>query len=203
MSLWPSRGLELHGFEIKSYRGDWLNEVKNPAKAEEIARFCHRWWVVADKETVEESELPPSWGLLIPKGRGLFTIRQAELQKAEPMTYAFIASVFRNISGGMVPVTTIEEKLQEKYKLGKEEGERSALRMREMYRALLAQIADFEKASGVKIGRYESGEKIGAAVALAKKLGEDGLVGQLKGNRNRIANVLRVIDEAIEEMANG
>ena len=24
MSLWPSRGLELHGFELKSRRSDWL-----------------------------------------------------------------------------------------------------------------------------------------------------------------------------------
>jgi len=47
MSLWPSRGLELYGFEIKSERRDWLRERENPEKAEEICRFCDRWWVVA------------------------------------------------------------------------------------------------------------------------------------------------------------
>lgn len=37
---WPSRGLSITGFEYKSYRGDWLNELKKPEKAESIARFC-------------------------------------------------------------------------------------------------------------------------------------------------------------------
>ena len=30
MDLWPSEGLELIGFEIKTSRQDWLREVKNP-----------------------------------------------------------------------------------------------------------------------------------------------------------------------------
>src|SRR4051812_18306594 len=34
MSVWPSRGLELHGFEVKVSRGDWLRELREPAKAE-------------------------------------------------------------------------------------------------------------------------------------------------------------------------
>ena len=28
MSLWPSRGLHLHGFEIKASRSDWVKELK-------------------------------------------------------------------------------------------------------------------------------------------------------------------------------
>ena len=47
LSLWPSRGLMLDGFEIKGYRTDWLRELKNPAKAEELAVYCNRWWIVA------------------------------------------------------------------------------------------------------------------------------------------------------------
>ena len=44
MNLWPSRGLEVHGFEVKVSRGDWLRELKNPAKAEVLLRFCDRFW---------------------------------------------------------------------------------------------------------------------------------------------------------------
>lgn len=36
LSLWPSRGIRLHGFEIKVARSDWLRELKDPAKAEAI-----------------------------------------------------------------------------------------------------------------------------------------------------------------------
>src|SRR5215470_16401523 len=55
MGLWPSRGLKLMGFEIKAGRGDWLGEIRNPSKAESIARFCDQWWVVAPQDVI----LPP------------------------------------------------------------------------------------------------------------------------------------------------
>lgn len=40
LSTWPSRGLYIHGFEIKSSRNDWLREFGAPEKAEEIFQFC-------------------------------------------------------------------------------------------------------------------------------------------------------------------
>jgi hypothetical protein len=66
MSLWPSRGIELHGIEIKVSRNDWLKELGDPAKADEIARFCDRWWVAAGDESIHqwdslEKRNPVSW----------------------------------------------------------------------------------------------------------------------------------------------
>jgi len=58
MSLYPSRGLDLHGFEIKVSRTDWLGELKNPEKAEAIAQFCDYWWIVAPKEIINLDEVP-------------------------------------------------------------------------------------------------------------------------------------------------
>ena len=43
MGLWPSRGLELHGVEIKVSRSDWRREAADPMKAEAIAAYCDRW----------------------------------------------------------------------------------------------------------------------------------------------------------------
>lgn len=40
MSLYPSRGLHLHGFEVKVSRADWFRELNDPKKAEEIAAYC-------------------------------------------------------------------------------------------------------------------------------------------------------------------
>lgn len=34
MAMWRSRGLEIHGFEIKCSRSDWLREKKRPHKAD-------------------------------------------------------------------------------------------------------------------------------------------------------------------------
>src|SRR5690606_35500940 len=58
MSLWPSRGLTLHGHEIKVARSDWLREIQDVSKAEAFAKHCHYWWIVAPKCTVKLEELP-------------------------------------------------------------------------------------------------------------------------------------------------
>ncbi len=76
--LWPSRGIEVEGFEIKCSRQDWLTEVRNPAKADAIAKMCDRWWlVVADGQIVKDDELPPTWGLYVLKGSALTIHKKA------------------------------------------------------------------------------------------------------------------------------
>jgi hypothetical protein len=72
MGLWPSRGLPLIAFEIKSSRSDWQRELKNPAKAEEFCELADYFYlVVGDKDIVKPGELPETWGLLTPHGQGL------------------------------------------------------------------------------------------------------------------------------------
>ncbi len=43
MDLWPSKGLEIHGHEVKVSRSDWLSELKQPEKCEPVKRYCDRW----------------------------------------------------------------------------------------------------------------------------------------------------------------
>lgn len=65
MNLWPSRGLALHGIEIKASRSDWQRELNDPAKAEEIHRHCDCWWLVAAHGVVKDiNEIPPGWGFM-------------------------------------------------------------------------------------------------------------------------------------------
>lgn len=96
MSLWPSRGFEVSGFELKVARGDWLAELKNPGKADRIARYCDRWSVFAPAGVVRQGELPPGWGLWELQAGG--SIRRSLLAAArepEPMPRAFLASLMR------------------------------------------------------------------------------------------------------------
>lgn len=89
MSLWPSRGLVLHGFEIKVTRTDWHKELHNPAKAEMIAQFCDFWWlVVGDKDIVKPGELPDAWGLLSPYGKGLRADQEPTKQDVEAVDHS-------------------------------------------------------------------------------------------------------------------
>lgn len=66
MDLWPSKGLAIHGHEVKVSRSDWLTELKQPEKSEAVRRYCDRWWlVVADRSIVKPGELPSGWGLMV------------------------------------------------------------------------------------------------------------------------------------------
>ena len=97
-SLWPSRGLELMGFEIKVSRADWLGELKDPSKAERIAQFCERWTIVAPPGVVKVAEMPATWGLweVNPETLAIKRTKQAPLnENALPPTKAFFASLLR------------------------------------------------------------------------------------------------------------
>lgn len=96
MSLWPSRGLEIHGFEVKVSRSDWSREMKSPEKAESVARFCDRWWLVAGSDLiVRDGELPPAWGLLVYADGALRTVREADKTEAQPVSRSFLAALLR------------------------------------------------------------------------------------------------------------
>lgn len=98
MGLWPSRGLTLDGIEIKINRSDWLRELKNPAKAEELARFCHHFYVAAPMGIVKPGECPPNWGVLeLTLRRQLTEIKVPTRNADAPSTYPpnFLAAVFR------------------------------------------------------------------------------------------------------------
>jgi len=107
MSLWPSRGLELHGVEIKISRSDWKREAADPKKAEALARFCDRWWIHTPPGViVDQSELPPAWGLREFNGKTWKTIREAEKTDAEPVSRAFLAALLRRADGMMRAMVT-------------------------------------------------------------------------------------------------
>lgn len=62
VNKWRSRGYAIHGFEIKVARGDWLKELKAPAKADDVIKWCDHWWLVAPTGVLKDAELPINWG---------------------------------------------------------------------------------------------------------------------------------------------
>lgn len=173
-SLWPSRGLVLHGFEIKSYRGDWVRELRQPAKAEEIARFCDFWWlVVAHHGIVEHGELPPTWGLLSPDAKGerlVVEVPAPRNEKPEPWSRGFMAAVLRNASDCSVPAAAVAAQCEEHYRKGHDVGaakapESEAERELKRLRELEQKVQAFERASGINITHdYRGMDKVGQAV---------------------------------------
>ena len=113
MGLWPSRGLDLHGFELKANRGDWLREMRDPAKADEIARRCDRWWIVCSDGVALIDEVPQPWGLLVPREKrgkvALVAVREAEKLDAEPLTRQFLAAILRRTAEASFPRASLEQ----------------------------------------------------------------------------------------------
>lgn len=96
MDLWPSKGLEIHGHEVKVSRSDWLTELRDPEKATAVGRYCDRWWlVVPDRAIVRDGELPRDWGLLVATPTSVRAAVRAPRRFAEPATRSFMASLLR------------------------------------------------------------------------------------------------------------
>lgn len=175
MSLWPSRGLHLHGFECKSDRADWKRELEAPEKAEEIASRCHYWWIVAGNDKiVKPEELPEPWGLYVHESGALKKIKPAQFRRGVPApSWQFVATMMRQaqkqIDESALRASIEDEIRAEAMKQGMEHGEQMAANAvaREKDRAdgLQRQIAEFEAASGVNLAtfRYHDPERLGRA----------------------------------------
>jgi len=194
MSLWPSRGLDLHGFEIKVSRYDWQRELRNPSKAEDIATYCDFWWIVVGGPNVAEiDELPAPWGLMELTGRGLMT-RKAAVRRPEAATLdrPLVAAILRRASEGTVPKQAIKGEIEAAREDGEKRGRDAAIREREHagqdHERMARMIADFEAASGVKIQSYAGGLQ-GRAFKLALGLGEDGLLARARHNIDSLKRV--------------
>jgi hypothetical protein len=99
MDLWPSKGLALHGHEIKVSRSDWLRELKEPEKAAEFIPYMNHWWLVAsDPRIVREGELPEGWGLMVMRGPLLVVASKAPRRDAKPLTPTRLAALLRAVT---------------------------------------------------------------------------------------------------------
>lgn len=101
MDLWPSHGHNIHGIEIKVSRHDWRRELKDPAKAEELAQFCDFFWIAAPDDVVPIAELPPAWGLLEYKDGKVRQRKGADRTPAKAIDRHFFAAMFRAATQSM------------------------------------------------------------------------------------------------------
>lgn len=191
MAIWPSRGLFVHGFEIKVERRDWLNEKKNPSKADEVARYCDFWWlVVGDSTIVQAGELPETWGLLELQGKALVCKTEATKLEAEQLDRGFLAAVLRRAHESAPALAADAERRG--YERATTEGTGAQAyelkRLKTEVETLQRLIDDFQKKSGVKIDRWSHGD-----VALA--------VNKLLRDRHDQADPLRELESAHELLA--
>ena len=168
ISKWASRAHEIHGVEVKATRADWLAELREPAKADACIRICRRWWVLAPPDVVKREELPQGWGLLVPSNSGLRReVDGGVLPDPADPPRSWWTHVFRRLEQGktlrhrLAAARAAGERAGRNASTWKIENERDrAVSELETFRE---NVAAFEKASGLKVGDWDS-DRIGEAV---------------------------------------
>jgi hypothetical protein len=182
MSLFPSRGLDIEGFEIKTDRGDWLRELKNPDKAEWVAKFCDRWWlVIGDEGIAKPDEVPAGWGLyVLDKNDNLKVVKKPRKLKAAHPDRTFIGAMLRRANEmaerereRAVEAIDKDEFVRKARAQAEKEAQRRfdedlKVSTRE-HEALKGEIEEFEQKSGIKINMW-NGARMGEAVNLLMNL---------------------------------
>lgn len=202
LSLYPSKGYDIHGFEIKVSRNDVLKELKSLHKSENIQRFCSRWWlVVGDKSIVDIAELPPYWGLLVPYGSGLRQAKAAPCIKAEIITPDFLASLIQRMYLNSPNETILNAEYNRGFEAGKAESISSKQKHQiERAEKLEEQVKKFEEISGIEIDSY-NGRSMGEAIKFiqnAERIGDT--IRQLKSTAEEHQRVAEAARTAIKNL---
>jgi hypothetical protein len=203
MNTWRSRGMAVHGFEVKTDRGDWLRELKNPQKSAPVQRFCDRWHVVIDDpEIVRDGELPETWGLLVLKGRKLVQVKEAPKLEAEPLTRGFVAALLRAASARFVDRSVVDDQVETviEERLARNRGSDAYFRKQaeEEIQQLRGKVHDFEQASGLRLNDYHGPAELGRA---AKYVLDGGLVSERRSLEILRVQAQRALDSIDEVLA--
>lgn len=205
VGVWPSTGQEVLGFEVKTSRADWLRELRDPAKAEGVYRYCDRWWLVTPEKCVSAGELPEGWGHMVVVPRGLRVVVPAQELKPLPVTRGFLASLCRKAIEHIPDEVAARVAAAEAQAVARNDAEIE--RLRGTVERLETAIAEFEAASGIEHLIWGSGS-IGRAVRFVRTLqGDDrwhSLVGQfdnLASQADRIAASAREQAAAAADIA--
>jgi hypothetical protein len=207
MNMFESRGLEIHGFEIKVSRQDWLRELASAGKAEAIQQFCDRWWVVAPADVVKLDELPPTWGLLTVSKEGDRMRQTRAAPKLEPQTLprGFVAAMLRNVAKAEGEVLKLHlaraNAAQLKAFEGRLETERAV--MKELNQAAVLRLAELKEKTGINFHSHMPTDEFAAAVRVVMQLGTrktfagvDAVVFELDRCLNRLKKVMGPINAA-------
>lgn len=153
--LWPSRGLDIVGFEFKSQRHDWQRELINPEKAESIASYCDEWYIVAHESVVKSEEVPSAWGWYAPGPKGLRCMKVAvrEPARVKEIGRPFLMAIMRKLDASYVPSSKIHDMVEERAVTVADE--RAEINLRRLQRAeeLEQILAKFKESSGLDLGR--------------------------------------------------
>lgn len=210
VNLYPSRGLSMHGIELKSFRSDWLNELKNPKKAENIFQYCDYFWLLTgDDKVAKIEEIPQAWGWLCIKGERIFTKKHAPILKPKPISKSFLCAMLKRASdkSGFVHKDSIKDKIEEAGNEARRQNEIKITRLTSELTEIKKNVLEFEKASGVYLSRlasehfWDDAKKMGEAFKFIHDSGGiESIKTQLLGLEETASKVLERISNGLKTL---
>lgn len=158
INLWESRGLAINGIEVKSYRGDWLNELRNPAKQELHLPYCDYFYLfTTDEKVAKLEEIPENWGWMTLRDGKVFTLKKApKLTQVEHLPKPLIIAMIRRAADKSEFIhrdsikEEVEQKVESKMAYRSADNERQLERYKQQYEELKEKVEAFESEFGVR-----------------------------------------------------
>jgi hypothetical protein len=210
VNLYPSRGLAMNGIELKRHRGDWLNELKNPKKAENIFQYCDYFWLLTtDDKVAKIEEIPKSWGWLCIKGDRVFTKKPAPTLKPKPISRSFMCAMLKRATdkSGYVHRDSIKSEIEQAKKYAIDDSEMRVIRLTNELNEIKKNVGEFEKASGVYLDRLATDhfwgdpKKMGELFKLLHDTGGiESIKKQLLGMEDTAKTILEKVSNSLKSL---
>lgn len=201
MSLWPSKGLELHGFEIKRTRADYLNELRDPDKSDTFKQYCDRWWLVASSRSIVQNDLPDDWGMLWARGGKLVTARGAPKLDPKIIPRDFLAALMRRAADQDGLRRAYHDGWADAMKRSDEIEKTERRREFKEFIKLKQRVRTFEERSGIRIDLYSDSNKLGAALEAVMALrARFGVVNRIESGTKSVATATTQLIEQMKAL---
>lgn len=195
MCLYPSRGLTIHGFEVKVSKQDFMSEISKPDKSVPVQQYCDQWWLVAPAHAVDETVIPKTWGWLrVDKGK-LFPAKKAVDLDAKPIDRKFMAALVRRASqveDGEIKVL-VEKRVEELRAYDRQHVENEIKRRTKDIDDAKEQLRKLRERIGEDDWRYLDREDVARAVKFVR---ESGIIGTY----NSVETLLKTLKGAVSKI---
>jgi hypothetical protein len=194
----------VYGVEIKVSRSDWISEMRQPEKADEIAKYCDHWYLaVSEASIVHVGELPPTWGLIACDTGKAKIIKPAPKLEAKSIDRGFVAAMLRRAAEFHAPETWLASERQRIYADAETSAkalfESQLRREKDVSERLQAAITKFETEAGFTILGWRPKQSVSTFKKVQKAIDEGDVT--LTHTAERLESAARLIREAAAEMA--
>lgn len=218
LGVWASKKYEAHLYEFKISREDLKRELRDPAKANAVGKYCTYWWLAVDDiKVIADLVIPDVWGILVPVKRGSSTMltvhRRGEKLVPDVFDAKFAIALVRNMAKNWVSHVDHDRVLVERdaaldarnlppppdVKKLSDELDAAKHKIEQLQDA----VKRFSDASGVDLplkNPWDCG-RIGDKVKLVMHLEERMLKGDLGKEIHKISNMAYELERHVHELA--